>query len=79
MTNGYNAPDPVEKSAERIAEKLPTLRDQFAMAALTGLTNYSGGGYYVDEQAKVLYPKVAIHAELAYAFAKAMLAERKGS
>ena len=63
--------------AATLAAQSPTLRDQFAMAALTGLTNYSGGGYYVDERAKTLFPKLQAHVALAYAFADAMLLARE--
>lgn len=61
-----------EKTAELIAIPLkdflgrPSLRDQFAMAALTGLV----GGYWKEN-------KDNDHAKYAYSLADAMLAERE--
>lgn len=62
------------REAEEICEReRMTLRDQFAMAALTGILGLSNGEdspYFVTEEEKI--------AVFAYKYADAMLAARKG-
>lgn len=55
-----------EQSSETQFGQTPTLRDQFAMAALTGLVARHSNDIYCD-----------VMAEWAYDFADAMLAERE--